>query len=196
MQACAAKYSEMFRDTVGIDYSTLYSRLIERVLRRHIYTQFVQLVDLLANMEQLIISKITKLSAAGKAINVSLPDIFMLPHIDELIVYRPDVLRTTVNKIIDYVNKININSIITNPVSSKIPHVAAISATPIAGDTQIADDRGMDAAGYIEKMHAVLAHEIVVAGYICAVEKYHVEVINHMNQIYDVCKKIIAGLIS
>lgn len=191
-----AKYNAMFRDVVGIDYSALYTRIIDRALKKkYIYDQFVQLVDLLGSMEQTIAAKVDALGRKGQPINISLPDIFLLPHVDTLIVYRPDILADTMNKIIDYVNKININALLKEPLNIHIPRVEKFAGSPPDMKTKIEPVQSTSSPEeFLAGMHKILDQELVVAKYIQEIEKYQCEVINHVNKVYDACKKIIANM--
>lgn len=195
--ACEAGYSNMFRNVVGIDYATLYTRIIDSALKKkYVYYQFMQLVDLIGEMEQLIIARIDTAGRSGQSINISLPDLFLLPHLDRCIVARPDVLAHTMDKIIEYINKINVNALLKEPVRGIVPRVAKFSCLAPDMKTVIPPIDASSVEEFISGMHKTLEHEIVVASYIQDIEKYHCMVINHMNQVYDICKKIIDGLTS
>jgi len=105
-----------------------------------------------------------------------------------------DILCATMNKIIDYTNKINVNSILTEPVNSNISQIKPFAVTPPDMKTMIPEVDAADADEFLAAMKKTLEHEMVVANYIREVEKYQCGVINHINSVYDICKKIIAGM--
>lgn len=193
--ACKQFYAKKFKNIVNIDYSQLYKRIIDDALKKKfLYRQFVDLVEIMGEIEQMVELKVIKSARKGLPINISIPDIFILPHIDQLIIYRTDILAQTMNKIIDYVNKINVNTMLSEPVISNIQHVPAFTGDVPVMTTQIPELTASNADEYITGMQSILNHEMVVANYIHSIEKYQCSVINHLNQVYIICKKIIAGL--
>lgn len=185
-------YKRMFGDIVGRDYTQLYTLIVDRALaKQHIYSQFTRAVDLMAEIENLISMRVERLAVLGSpSLNMSLPDIFLLPHIDRVIMYRPDVLAHTVNKIIDWVNKLEVSCLLPAPVRSNIGPVKPFAATPPPMDTVIEPV----AAPTIADLRATLAQEMVVAAYVHKVEEYQCYVINHMNAVFDLLHKLAAGL--
>lgn len=194
--ACKSKYHKDFKKITGT-YAEVYTRLIDNVLKKnYMYTQFTDLVDLIYNMELLIVSRVESESRAGHNINISLPDIILLPHIDKLIIYRPDILTETINKLINYINKVNINSIIKDNIRADIPNVEKFDKKlDMATKIISREDEPGDAEEYITEMNILLDQEMIVADYVREIEKYHCIVINYLNKVYDVCKKLIAALI-
>lgn len=184
------KCISMFRDTSDATYYQIYVRLIDRALKKkYIYDQFVQMIDLIDEMEQLVAARVELAGRKGIPINISIPNIFFLPHIDQVIIYRPDVLADTINKIIDYMNNLNLNAILKTPIMNKIAHVDKFTG-------QLDMTARIDAVdGTLEGMHSALNKELEVATYIREIEKYQCGVINHVNNVYDKCKKIIDSLV-
>jgi len=198
-EATNLKYRLSFGWMIPSDYSQLYTRIIDRAIKKdYLYNQFVQLVNLIGEMEEFIITSVAAAGRAGKVINVSLPDIILMPHIDQIIVYRPDVLMATINKIISYINRLNITSLLGEPVQKNIEMVTPFTGIPPCMSTQVISKAVVfdSAEKYLKSMHELLAHEIIVADYVQKVENYQCGVINKMNSIYDVCKKIISLLIA
>ncbi len=195
MQECVHKYHELFRADYT-DYAAIYAHIVEHALeKKYMYRQFVQLVDLLENINQPILRRVDNLARQGKPVNISLPDIIFLPHVDQIIAYRPDILEHTINKIIDYVNRINIDSLIPSHARANIKHVGPFTAAEqLDMSISIEPIDATTPAEYMEQMNALLNHEITVAKYVNGIEKYQCMVINHMNKIYDFCKKIMTEL--
>jgi hypothetical protein len=185
------RQSALIKDA-GIDYTALYTRLITRTVlkKKYLYDQFVQLINLLGRMEPLIIARIRR----AKSLNISIPDIILLPQVDQLILYRTDILCATMNQIIDYMNNLNINSLLNTPIVGKIARLEPGKFNVPDMKTKICELSGDTADEYLAVMEIILNHEIRVAEYIREIEKYHCTVINHMNQVYDRCKALIADL--
>lgn len=190
IDACARKCDSMFVGT----YAELYRHLIDKVIDRHLYTQFTQLIKLIGDMESVIISKIAIAARTNAAINVTLPNILLLPHIDSVILYRPDLLCLTVNKIIDYMNKINVNVILRSPLIIKIDRVPMPNIRPIDMSREIERPVAGSAHEYLVGIKRSLDMELEVAAYAQDVEKYHCEIIARLNIVFDYCKKIINGI--
>lgn len=185
-------YARGYSEYADITYSEMYTKLIDRALKKKLlYAQFVDLVTLISDMEDLILSRVEAAGRAGQSINVSLPDIILLPHIDSIIIYRADALEKTINKIISYINKINVNSLIKDPVAINVAHVRGFDAK-MESQTVIPGVHATTADEYLAGIKMMLEHEIKVAEYIRELEKYQCYVINHLNQVYDICKKIIS----
>lgn len=188
---CAAKYASMFHSSIGLDFTAMYSHILDKSLnKRHIRAHFIQLVDMISAMEEVISAKIAKMGMADEPINVSLPNVFLLPHIDKLLAYRPDVLADTMNQLVDYMNKLNVNAIISAPITSRLDPVAPFTATP---PTIVMGPR-TPTETHLAAMKRLLAQEELVALYVREVETYHVAVMNS-GAIYDRCKKIIDTII-
>lgn len=193
-EQCKRKYHE-FANIVGADYSQLYTRVVDRALnKKFLYKQFVDLVEALGSIEQLIELRVNAHASRGLPINISIPDIFLLPHIDQLIMYRCDILEITINKIIDYVNKINVNAMLREPIYTNISRVKKFSATPPNMSAVVEPALTGNADELLTGMKRIIEQEAEVISYVCEVEKYQCEVINHLNQVHDVCKKIMSGL--
>lgn len=198
--ACREKIAEMFGGDYPTDHVALYSWLISRVMsKNHLYKQFVMLVDLIGEMEKLIVAKIDQAARnATTQVNVSLPELYLLPRIDRLIMYRPDILCVTMNKIAHYMNHINVNSLLRNPEATPaLPEMAKFDHAPLVNKTIPAFDRSLNAVDYdiIAQMETALEHEVEVAKYIKDVEKYHCDAIQFINSALAKCQKIINGLL-
>lgn len=198
-QQCEAKYQLMFDGVIGRSYGQLYSMLADKLFK-HLYEQFIILVDLIGEMEKLIanyIQIIAKLSQFRSSINVSLPDIIFLPDTDVTIMRSPDELSEIVNRIICYVNNIDINAIIKEPISVQIEKVPKYVGNRInlQDEETIAEKVSpMDDNHPIYLLEETLKHEMVVIDALLDAEKYHCGVINRMSDIIDKCKMIIESL--
>ncbi len=179
------KSAIMFKEVAGLSWDECATLLIDTAMPKHIYKQFVQLINIIGELEEIIVTKLRTM----KQINISLPDIFLLPYIDRLIVYRPDVLCDTINAIRDYMNKLNVNSMLSEPIKTKIDNIEKFDE-PIDAKPPIQAELPRT----IVEMHEMLNAELLVAKYLVKVEAYQCMVINHMGIIYDRCKKIMEDL--
>lgn len=183
--ACRLKYRIMFPyATTGATYAHIMNNVFKK---KYVYDQFMQLVTLIEKMESLIIDKISNMSA--QQMNVSLPDIILLPDVDQFI-HHPAVLCKTMNQIIDYINKIDVNSLLRESVRTNIAKIECFKGDPPEMSTRFTP------AQNIPDMKKMLDLELSVAGYVKNVEEYHCYVIDHVNEIYDACGRIIDGLVS
>ncbi len=200
LTACKLKHKKMFSSIIGLTNAELCTYIIDKALnKKYLYTQFTRLVDLIGDIEGLIIDQVDALGRDGRQINVSLPNITFLPHIDQLIIYNPTALEQTTNKIIDYINKLNVNSILAAPIVTKLRPVPPFRPTvPLDSISQWADDLAPTdtVSGYLLDMKKMMSREMLVATYVNEIEKYHCDVINHMTAIYLTCKLLVDGLVS
>lgn len=197
--ACAQKCVRMFGHIAGQTYSHICTELINKMpSKKYIYDQFTQLLNMVTEIEYTFCAHVSKISA-GDVLNVSLPDINMPVDADELIVYRPDVLREMINKLVNYINGLNINSIISEPVSSNIKLMPIFDGQkPDMTQRAVAlvESKHDSAEEYLTLMNQFLTEEMTVAQYVLALEKYQCTALNCMNEMYSICKKIIEGLIA
>jgi hypothetical protein len=192
---CKNKAQRMFSGILGRDYAAVYVHILDTAIKKkYIYCQFTRLVNLIGRLEQLIISAVES-AKEDVALNVSLPDIFLLPNVDKLIVYRTDVLHDVVNGIIQYINRLNINILLPEPLRLSIDKVDKYEGITLNMAEKVPSIHADSSAAYIDQMAVVLSHEMIVAEYARAVEEYHCYVINHMNKVFDVIHTMISGLL-
>jgi hypothetical protein len=192
-EACAAKYKKMFSGMVGMTYSQLRVRLIDDVLGPHMYNQFIKIVDLIGQLEELIVARADTYAKTGRAVNISLPDIIWSPHIDRLIMYDPSALEYAMGRLVDYMNKLNVNSMLKTPISARIPPPPKMATTAALSDTAQTIVGGPRVCT-LDAMKEVLEQEMEVAQYVREIEKYHCRVLAYSGTIYDFCASIVADL--
>lgn len=197
---CHDKMNSMFRDIYGLNYSQIYKKLIDKLLaKKHMYEQFTQLIILINDMEKYLMTRIFVARKSNTAINISLPTITIPPYIDQIILYDPEALTTIINEIIDYINELNINSILrnTNQIRvKKMDNFTTEKTNPCEYTITISYPEEFNTIDeYIKEMHKLLNHEMLIVEYIMDIEKYHCEVINHINLVFDKCKIIVNDLI-
>jgi len=198
------KFLSDYKPFIGKDYGTAYTYLVDTILGPYLYNQFVDIVDRLAQMEELLSAKIDVMSRKNQPINISIPDIIFLPNVDVLIKYDPVILEKTINRVVDYVNKININSIIAAPISINIPHFEKFSDRYSGLDMDelinVNDEfekiKGkITCEDYIKVMKKILYHKEKILNYVVCVEEYQCAGINHIGKIHQEYKKIIEALV-
>lgn len=167
----------------------LYCRVTDNMSGR-MYRQFILTVDLLGAIETLLIDHVAELARKGAAINVSCPNITLAPHTDTIIKYDPDALACVVNKIIRYINSLNLSSILLNCKFDQIEPVQGITVVKPNMEVVIDVPRGDPISG----LKKLIGYETMLCEYICEVEKYHCMVINRLNGIHKICNRIIEGL--
>jgi hypothetical protein len=193
-QACLDK-GAMFSRVAGLMYVQVYISLANELFK-YLYDQFIFMVDAIGEMEKFLALRIQIAAKSGTPLNLSLPDIIFMPHTDISILYFPHILTLTVNRVIKYINDININAIINEPLHDKIELLPAYTGPGIwAQDFQIPSITGDTSESIIASMEEVLKHEMIIAEILLNIEKYHCSAINHMGKIIDKCKKIMSAVI-
>jgi hypothetical protein len=102
-----------------------------------------------------------------KNTNVSLPEFTISPIIDGAILVRPDLIYQTICKIISFVT--TIHKVEIKPISKFDKILPTVSIN--------------DFTKSIDNMENMLNQEIKIADFVLSVEKYHIEVINKLNEI-------------
>jgi len=172
------------------NYWDMYIYIVNTELdNKYIYKQFVNLIDLIHSIEKYIIAKVERLQHSS--INLSLPKLVFEPDIDEVILYRPDILGAEINKLIKYMGKMNINSIIDEHIDQNI-ELVKIFDKKIDFNQLMPDPQKMNVRKYAQEY---MKHEEIVANHVMDVEQYHCYIINHVNDMYKICNKIVECLL-
>ncbi len=175
----------------SITRKQLYNHLVDTAMnKRHLYDQFSRLVDYISDMEQYICVRVKIAGSRGSQVNVSLPTVVIPEFVCSMLLYDVSVLRNTANTIIEYINALNVNSILSDPVTKVILNVPDCDV-----DLSYIDDTIIPGGSTLEQIKSFLSDEMKIAEKLQEVEKYHCVVINHMNKVYKKCKKIIGGLV-
>lgn len=195
LEKCRAKFERMYGWLQGKTREQLYRKLIDdSQMKRLLYRQFLSLVEAIVRLEDLISVKVIEHSRKGKPINVTIPDIMLLPHIDTQIIYEPAVLTKTMNAILGYMDKLNIGSMLSGPIGETFELVPDFAPTHIPNFKDIAPKLRAPLGSpeqYINEMKILLSFETETTKYIQELERYHCLVINHVNKVHRVMKKII-----
>jgi len=177
--------SKLFREGT---YAQLYHNIIDVAVGPYMVIQFEKVVTMIEKMEELIMYKVDDLARAGKNINIQLPTLILPANVSQIIKYRPDVLYSAVNKIIEYMNNIDISSIV-NIRPEKISPISPMKSWALNMENVLPAR-----APTIEALDDYLAHEILVAQYAAEVEKYQCYVTNQLNHVIEACQIIISQL--
>lgn len=150
-----------------------YNRIM-KIINLPTIEQIHKVTSIITMCEELILKKIR-----NDAANISLPQL-MIGEINS-----PSQLQYTVNSICDYMNRLNINSILNVP--SNLIRIEKFHEF-IA---EIPDVKGLIPLGDIDA--AFDAEEKIIL-YCAEVEKYHCEACNHLGKVVDNCQQIVMGL--
>jgi len=191
-QQCEHKYHSMFDHVLYNDntYRQLYNDLADKLFH-YLYDQFIAMVDVIGEMEKFIAISIQIAAIKNTPLNLSLPDVIFLPDTDIAIMRSPKELAEVTNRVIKYMNGININAIIKDPIVTRLETVTEYEG-PMISDEVI----NSTSEDWLIKMEETLKHEMNVTNVLVSVEKYHCVIINRMNDVIDRCKKIMELLIN
>lgn len=158
--------------------------LIESILQDHVKTQLMALAALLDQLEQYLLAKIEVAARSGKKFKVSIPNLAFDVEIDAGAAHDLPRLQWTLNSIITYVNNLHLGDL----VAGKPPQIAPLEDPPqLSGaDMIVARDGGVA---------ELVGEELDILEYVRAVEQYRCRAIGKMNEIYDVCRGLIDGLL-
>ncbi len=177
------------------NYESLYKHIISQVFdKKYLYNQFIRLINLIGDIGELIVTKCNHAARSGHAINVSLPNIDLLPTVDVLIVEDPLILHQTINNIIDFITKINVNSLCKLPGNLHVDKIQPFAAPGLDMSTTIALGNPKTEEEYLGAIKSLVDHEIIVATYVREVESYHINAINTINKIFAKCDELITRL--
>jgi len=183
----SAMYKKMF---AGYPPGYLYHYLIDKILdKKYPVRQFVRVIDIIGEMEKLIMSKIAIYGKQGLHINVSLGDIVLDPTVYKIMMYRPDILQNVVNSIVNYTNKLNVNAILKQRITSNISLLAEF--------THVRPAAAIDPAAQVstmEELKAAVAREVLMCEHLHQLEVYHCTAVGKLGEVYSVCKKIITDI--
>src|SRR5207244_1355063 len=119
-----AAFDKLFGHIDGHTYAEVYKHIIDTAMpKKYIYEQFMRLLGLITEMEEVLGDHIANLARRGQAINISLPSLTTAPYVDQMICYNPMALQSAMNALIDYINKMNINALLKEPIQTKLTHM-------------------------------------------------------------------------
>lgn len=170
----------------------IYSQYMERSeALRLLHRQFVGLCDLIARMEEWILMMVHTAARRGRCIDISLPDLTLPGNIDIKVLYSPDQLRAATNAIIGHVRRININSLLDEPLVVDIEPLPEFGAKSPDFSQKVPRPYAQTSADYLDTARRILDIEAEIVDYIIKVEEYHCEVINRVNLIFIAIGKIL-----
>jgi hypothetical protein len=193
LDLCKRKFQRMYGDYKGKTREYIYTKIIaESQMKKLMYKQFIALVESLVKLDDWLLAKVDDNARKGKPINITVPDIMLLPHVDVEIIYKPEVLTSTMNSILQYMSKLNINSLLKDPLTIEFGSVPDFNPVNSVNMNDIIPypDKLTSADDYLTAMKKLSDFEIETAKYVQDIEKYHCEVISKVNCVFHAMQKI------
>lgn len=157
------------------------ARLIDKTIGRSaLHDQFIEVVEMMGRLETTIYER-TMGGELSDSLNISLPEIVLQPNIDRLITYRPDVLKHTVDRLVAWVNAVNVVSISAG--KSQSARVETISTPPDVMPKKILPSP--DTNPTLVGMKSLLAHEMHFCAHLREIEKYHCEAVTVLGRVVE-----------
>lgn len=191
-------------DYIGKDYRYIYKKLLKSVDHSQLYKAFIKTYNMLMEAEKLLVSFLSLRSNASNVSNVSkgisnvsisIPTLQLDAMSDMMIMYDPNILKETVDGLVEFTNKINVDSVVKNK-PKKIVN-SALCPKDISMDKKIVynlkDKLTVESALILIK--ELLDQEMEVAEYLYVVERFHADEINTMNEIQATIAMITSELI-
>jgi hypothetical protein len=136
LTACQKFYKREFENLSGRDHYDVYVEILEKLHGgKYLYNAFTTLIDLISGIESAVGVFMINSARKGKQFNLTIPSLKILPTIDVAIQVRSDLLQHTMNQIIQYMNKLNVNDLLAKPISREAmnPLPSPPVAPPFAG---------------------------------------------------------------
>jgi hypothetical protein len=203
---CADCYDKSFR---APDILACYRRIIREGLNPCLYKNMTTTIEKILLLEKKILEKFILLGKKNLQTNASLPGLYLAP--EQSAMYDPSALKDYMDELVKYVRNLNVNSILTAPVSCNIHCAAPFEATADKPDQQawelilqslapgkpprLPTPSGDNAQEYISAMKKIMEIETAISKYAIAVEKYHVLVMAKLNEIQEFCDKVKGNII-
>lgn len=186
-RTCDQMFGKHWKDGRPISRGELYERIMSEVGAGGIRAQIFAILDAIAALERLVMN-----SAIKSARSLTLPDIVLPAEADLAAFYVPAAARAICNRVVDYVNQLNINAILAEPVVARIKPLTdpAPETLPRPGDPWYF---GQFPAS-IDDLSSAFSAEIGVAEYAKSAEKFHVVVAKKMCEVFEVIEKMTDGL--
>ncbi len=177
----------------GKSYKWLYNHIIAQMPFTILYRAFTRTYDILIHFGEYMSDLVVARAHKGSPINVSLPDLTLGPATDMAVIMHPGALHDSIKAFLKYLGAFNVKSLVgTGGIT--IPKHLATPPQEINMETTIPEAFDMEtltAEIALEKINALLKHELTVAEYIYAIEVYHVAAIETMNAIQQACANYI-----
>lgn len=166
-----------------LDYKKIFPMYYKLFYEGFMYKQYVKVVDMIGELQKVLQKKLL----FHKNLNISIPSIAFSPNIDQIL-EDPRVLTKRTNEIIDYVNGFNLNSILKEPITKKIERIGEFT------EQRPDETFSVPAVDSITVLDTIMHHETIIADYMQKLERYHCDVINRLNEMFEICKKIIESI--
>lgn len=189
---CRRKFQRMFAWITTRE--DVYKKIIdESQIKGLIYQQFINLVELLDKLDSFILAKVTEVGRTGRNLNITVPDILFAPNIDIQIIYNPSLMRATINNILEYMRRLNINALLRENVSETFELLPEFS--PVHDLTEMAPHGiAVSTEEYINLMHKMLDFEMETAKYVQEMESYYRDAINITHKVFKYVQKIMENV--
>jgi hypothetical protein len=174
-------------------YKMIYIDLIKKSASKLIlYNAFIKTCDVIAYTEKAIISY--TIQHRSKKINVSLPELTLDRSDNINIVFNPLTLESVINKLVEYMNKLNISCLVkTQTISFDHEPPISIDLNYVIPEVHIKDS--IDLIEAKQLISDLYNHEITVMSYICSIERYQYEAIKLFISIQDICSTYCKALL-
>ena len=170
----------------------IYNDILEKRNHNHVAEQLDALCDIISQMEEIIGGYAARNTTP---LNLSLSSIDINTNIDA---YNTQELKHTCDAIVDYINSLNINVLLSTPINTQIDHIAEfVAARPASVSNRdiVGNGANLDTPeAALKHAHDLLSRELIVARYIAEIEKYQCAIINHLGKVYDRCENIITQI--
>ncbi len=195
VEQCKAKFNKLFGwMSENATRRDVCRRMIDASsMKALVYNQFIKLIDILGKLNDFIVAAVVDAGRQGRRVNVSIPDILFPPDVDVYIIYNTKLLTHTMNLVLSYMSKLNINDLLDAPITEKFDVIPDFKPSvdlnfgekiPAASALQTPEQ-------YMARMKALLQFEADTAKYVQEVEKYNCGVVNQVNRVFSVVEKII-----
>jgi hypothetical protein len=190
LEEYAEKFTQLFdhlltkSDELSVSYNRIYLDIIERSLMwKYIHEQFIKIVQMIGLLEKHLLKQVI----SGKNYNISLPSLIIPPDANVKIIYSPGLLTIFVNKIINYVNGLNIPGV----VKKKVAAIESFT-DDIDLNKNITFKLPKTIDEYDSTIRKLLDAEVEITIYLHKLELYHCKIINATNELFAQCKLILA----
>ena len=157
-------------------HAALFARAVKH---NHLIKRITKLIDAIKSIERALVVCVIELARKGRPLNISLPTL----NIDgPPRNHSAEDIEHVTNSIVDYLNRLDVNSIIARPARPNLGRLAPVAAA--LPDAPPAGDLGPE---------GLAEYELKLGGYSAAVEEYHCDALGVVENALGHCKKIRAG---
>lgn len=182
------KYKPLFCNILNKQYQQVYEWMMFNILSDISYNSLVDLISLLEKMDDLIAIKI--IGTKNIIPNISIPTTTY--DIKKNIIINPDKFHDVVNNLVSFINKYNVNTILSNPITKPVKMLNKYDiSTPQWFGTVKVFPKTISA----DNVQSILDNELEIADYVIKIEKHYCTLANKINEIMARCKHIIDNIL-